>query len=239
MGNRKHALDLASRQKILRRFQSLNLKKNRFVLHISSDMMKTLCFFIGLAFLVIDIASGKTLSLARLDDAGDLLFELGNYLNQTDSRVDSVVEQIQTGFDALESKIDSLTADVSSLKAKVKSVKKKVDEDCCGDANCFNYRGTVAVTKKGKSVKIGEHNRQRLIHIHQTIGRPWISRDITTVGRSIAATRLLGASSRTNPLTMAGIGNGATFHNAECELKTSVCHQAKQNFDRQCLDLSP
>jgi len=111
--------------------------------------MKTLCCFIGLAFLMIDIASGKTLSLARLDDAGDLLFELGNYLNQTDSRVDSVVEQIQTGFDALESKIDSLTADVSSLKAKVKSVKKKVDEDCCGDANCFNYRGTVAVSDSG------------------------------------------------------------------------------------------
>jgi len=145
-----NALDLASPQKILRRFQSLNLKINCFVLHISSDMMKTLCCFIGLAFLMIDIASGKTLSLARLDDAGDLLFELGNYLNQTDSRVDSVVEQIQTGFDALESKIDSLTADVSSLKAKVKSVKKKVDEDCCGDANCFNYRGTVAVTKEGQ-----------------------------------------------------------------------------------------
>ena len=54
------------------------------------------------------------------------------------------------------------------------------------------------------------------------VGRPKISRDITIVGRSGAVNRKLGASSRTNPLTEAIIGIGATFHNAECELKVWI-----------------
>merc|ERR1712142_435755 len=109
-------------------------------------------FVVG-ALLCLGSISARSLSevlrAADVESAEGIVEALSNYVNQVEDKLAELAAfeariAANEGFDA---RIDELEALTSKIEIGAKVAKN--EELCCEDVKCQNYRGTLAVTKKG------------------------------------------------------------------------------------------